>query len=204
MSIPVATYRCTACDLSHWDSGTWGYRYYLYGVLKVPMRVAMGWCHACSDLGVVEVLPDAEGELERLVMLEALQAELGEVLSAIPPRKRWWPFPAKKSIKQTNLEYSVKSAAEALAEYRQTRKALSARVSRARCLRCGSEDCLSLPPHQANYFDPEPLPELVGFEHPGCGGQLTITCDGTRLNMLLTDKAYDLEGSLVVDVAPIY
>ena len=204
MSMPVATYRCTACDLSHLDLGTWGYRYYLYKEHKVPMRVAMGWCHACNDLGAVEVLPDVEGELKRLQKLEALQAELSEVLAAIPPQKRWWPFQARKSSKQASLEYSVESAAKALAEYRQTRKALSARISRPRCLRCGSEECLRLPPHEANYFDTESLPEPVGFEHIGCGGQLTITCDGTRLSVQLTDKAYDLEGLLIADVSPVW
>jgi hypothetical protein len=202
MSMPVATYGCTACDLHLWDSGTWGYRYYLHGEFKVRMRVAMGWCHACSNLGAVEVLPGADGELERQQYLETLQAELGEVLAAKPPRKRWWPFRARKSPKQANLECSVESAAKALAEYQLARKALSSRVSRARCLRCESEDCLRLPPHEASYYDTESLPEPVGFEHPGCGGQLTIRCDGTRLNVQLTDKAYDLEGFLVAGVAP--
>lgn len=200
MSMPVATYRCTACDLSRWDLGTWGYRYYLYGELKVRMRVAMGWCHACSDLAIVEVLPDAEGELERQQKLATLQAELGEVLATNPPPKRWWPFRARKSIRQENLEYEVESAAETLAEYRLARKALSSRTSRARCLRCESEDCLRLPPHEVDYFGTEALP--VGFEHPGCGGQLTIGSDDIRVNARLTDTAYDLEGLLVPDVAP--
>ena len=200
MSMPVATYKCTACALSHWDSGTWGYRYYLYGERKVQMRVKTGWCHACNDLATVEVLPDAEGEQERQQKLATLQAELGEVLAANPPPKRWWPFRARKSTKQANLEHDVESATKALTEYRLARKALSSRVSRARCLRCGSEDCQRLPPHQVDYFGTEPL--LIGFEHPGCGGQLTISDDDIRLNVLLKDKAYDLEGLLVPDVAP--
>lgn len=197
MSMPVATYGCTACDLSRWDSGTWGYRYYLFGDIKVRMRVATGWCHACADLGVIEVLPDADSELAYQRKLETSQAELIEVLAAKPPRKRWWPFQARKSVKQTNLEYVVESAAKALAEYQLARKALSSRVSRARCLRCGSEDCLRLPHHQVGYYDLEPLPVPIGFEHPGCGGQLTIHCDDLRLNMRMTDKAYDLEGLLI-------
>lgn len=202
MSMPVATYGCTACDLSRWDAGTWGYRYYLFGDIKVRMLVAIGWCHACVDLGVIEVLPDADSELAYQRKLETFQAELSEVLAAEPPRKRWWPFQARKSVKQENLEYEVESAAKALAEYQLARKALSSRVSRARCLRCGSEDCLRLPPHQVGYYDMEPLPVPIGFEHPGCGGQLTIHCDDLRLNMRLTDKAYDLEGLLLEGATP--
>ena len=197
MSMPVVTYGCTACDLSCWDAGTWGYRYYLHGETKVQMRVAIGWSHACADLGVIEVLPDAAGELERQRKLEAYRAELSEVLAAGPPRKRWWQFSANKSTRQMILEGEVESAAEALAEYRLAREALSSRVSRGRCLRCGSDDCLQLPPHEARYYDPEPRPEPIGFEHPGCGGQITIYCDGLRVSMRLTEKAYDLEGSLL-------
>ncbi len=200
MSLPVATYRCTACDLSLWDLGTWGYRYYLYGELKVRMQVEIGWCHACSYLGVVEVLPSADGELERQQRLKTFQNELNEVLAANPPRKRWWPFQARKSTKQANLEYEVESATKALAEYRLARKALSSRVSRGRCLRCGSEDCLRLPPHEVDDFATEAQP--VGFEHPGCGGQLTIVNDDLRVSARLTDTAYDLEGLQVPDVAP--
>lgn len=85
--MPVATYKCTACDLSGWDLGTWGYRYYLYGELKVRMRVAIGWCHVCSDLGAVEVLPDAEAERACQQRLETFQTELDEVLAANPPQK---------------------------------------------------------------------------------------------------------------------
>lgn len=202
MSMPVATYGCTACDLSCWDAGTWGYRYYLYGGAKVRMRVAIGWCHACADLGVVEVLPDAAGELERQRTLDAYRAELSEVLATDPPRKRWWQFSARKSTEQANLKHYVESAAEALAEYRLARHALSSRLSRGRCLRCGSEDCQQLPPHEIKYYDPEPQPEPIGFEHPGCGGQITIYCDDLRVSMRLTERAYDLEGLLIGDDSP--
>lgn len=130
MSMPVVTYGCTACELSCWDAGTWGYRYYLYGKTKVRMRVAIGWCHACADLGVIEVLPDAAGELEHQRTLDAYRAELSRLLATDQPRKRWWQFSANKSTRQMILEGAVKSAAEALAEYHLARAALSSRVSR--------------------------------------------------------------------------
>ncbi|WP_158893416.1 MULTISPECIES: hypothetical protein [unclassified Pseudomonas] len=161
------------------------------------MRVAIGWCRACDDLGVIEVLPDAAGELELQQTLEAYQVELSEVFANDPPRKRWWQLSSIKSTKQSNLEYYIKSTAEALAEYQLARKALSSRASRGRCLRCGSDDCLQLPPHEAKYYDPEPVPEPIGLEHPGCSGQLTIFCDDLRFNIRLTEKSYNLEGLLV-------
>ena len=100
MSMPVVTYGCTACELSCWDAGTWGYRYYLHGEVQVRMRVAIGWCHTCADLGTIEVLPSADGELERQKKLEACRAELNEVLATDPPRKRWWGNPPIFSTRQ--------------------------------------------------------------------------------------------------------
>ncbi len=49
MSMPVATYQCTACDFSGWDCVTWGYRYYQHGDLELPVHVALGWCHDCRQ-----------------------------------------------------------------------------------------------------------------------------------------------------------
>lgn len=197
MSMPVSTYRCTACDLNRWSSGTWGYRYYVYGESKLQMHVAMGWCNSCNDLQAIEVLPDTEGELKRKNKLDTLQAELTEIIAAIPAAKTWWPFRAKRGHAQANLEYQISSAEEKLTEYRLSREALSARSSKGRCLRCESENCIALPPHQADYYNTEAEPSPIRFMHPGCGGQLTIADEGTRLNVQLTDKAYDLEGHLI-------
>lgn len=195
--MPVATYQCTACDFSSWDSNTWGYRFYLYGEIEVPMRVTMGWCKACLGLVAIEVLPTAPGEAKLQQLLGALQVERHEELIASPPQKRWWQRHARKSTQQSKLEYEIKSAEKRLAEYQLRRAALSSRTSQARCLKCSSEDCAPLPPHEADYFDTVSAPSPIGFTHPGCSGELVIFCDGTRLNVRLTDKAYDLEGQLL-------
>ncbi|SDU21154.1 hypothetical protein SAMN05216296_2423 [Pseudomonas pohangensis] len=202
MSMPVATYKCSACDLSRWSSGTWGYRYYLHGESKLQMHVVMGWCKTCNDLQAIEVLPDAEGELKLKIKLEALQAELAKVLAATPPAKSWWPFRAKKISSQANLEYEIRAAEEQIMEYRLCRTALSTRTGKPRCLRCESEDCIALPEHAVDYFAAEDVPVPIGFMHPGCGGQLTVAYEGTRLSVQLTEKAYDLEGHLLDEVKP--
>lgn len=199
MSMPVATYQCTACELSCWDAGTWGYRYYVYGETKLRLRVAMGWCPSCKDLNAVEVLPDAAGELLLQRKLQDFQAEL-DVIVAAAPKKRFWLFQPRKSTRQRCLEGEIESAAKGLAEYQLTRAALSARQSQARCLRCGAEGCNKLPPHEVDYLGLDASPVPIGFVHPGCGGQITIACDGMRLNVSLTDKAYDLEGRQVNEI----
>jgi hypothetical protein len=197
MSMPVATYQCTACDYSCWDAATWGYRYYLYGESRVRMAVTLGWCHLCNGLAAVEVLPTALGEAERQQQLDALRIALHEELTASPTKRRWWQLHARKGTKQIRLESEIKSAEEDLAKYHLRRAALSNRTSQGRCLRCGAEECAPLPPHEKDYFDMASTPIPTGFTHPGCGGELVTICDGTRLNVRLTDKAYDLEGQLL-------
>lgn len=196
MSIPVATYKCTACDFSCWDAFTWGYRYYRYGEAEVRMQVARGWCGSCNDLAAIEALPTAAGEARIQQRLIALQLELDEAHSSAP-RKRWWQRRARKAPEQLRLESEVNSAMKELAEYHLLRVALSARTTQARCLRCGSENCTPLPPHELEYFAIDSAPIPTGFTHPGCGGELVTVCDGTRLRLLLTEKAYDLDGCLL-------
>ena len=114
------------------------------------------------------------------------------------PKKRFWLFQPRKSTEQLKLEYEVESVGKRLAEYQLTRTALSARTSQARCLSCGAEGCSVLPPLEVNYLETgAPVP--IGFVHPGCGGQITIACDGMRLSVRLTEKAYDLEGRQVYE-----
>ena len=132
--------------------------------------------------------------------LEALQEEMGKILAVTSPAKAWWPFRVKKSRAQKNLEYGIRDAEEKLFEYRLCRTALSKRASQARCLRCESEGGIALPEHSADYFDTEGFSVPIGFTHPGCGGQLTIAFEGTRLSVQLKDKAYDLEGHLIGEV----
>jgi hypothetical protein len=110
VSMPVATYKFTACDFSSWVSNTWGYRFYLYGEIEVPMRVTMCWCKACPGLVEIEVLPTATGEAKLQQLPGALQVELHEELTASPPKKRWWQRHARKSTQQSNLEYEIESA----------------------------------------------------------------------------------------------
>ena len=200
MSMPVNTYGCTSCDLKRWDSITWGYRYYLYGESKARMRVAIGWCFDCNDLGAIEVLPSAEGESARQKKVDNLQAGLLAEIAKNLPKKSWWQFGESKSNTQLKFEREIKSAEEALLEYQLSRAALSTRKSQARCLRCGAEQCVLLHPPETEYCNPTVQPIPISFEHPGCGGYLTIFNDGMRLNVRLTDNAYDLEGRFVAEV----
>jgi hypothetical protein len=197
MSMPVATYACSTCDFSRWDSATWGYRYYLLGDTRVRMQVTMGWCHACADLTAMEILPSAQVVEELEADLTVLQAALRDLIAARPPTKRWWPFPARKRPEQANLEEEIVSAQKRLAEYQQLRAALSTRTSSARCLTCASEACAPLPSHEVDYFAMASAPVPIGFKHPNCAGELLVSCEGTRLNMRLSEKAYDPEGRLL-------
>lgn len=203
MSLPVATYKCTACQLNCREPVTWGYRYYLCATIKVSMSVTTGWCHCCDGIAAIEVLPTAIREAELQKEVEVMQMRLNEEHIAPISKTRWWQWRGRKTILQSRLKFEIKWAEERLAEYRLRRATLSNRTSLARCLRCSSENCASLPPHEIDYFDPESVPSPVGFKHPGCGGDLLVMYDGTRLSLVMSEKAYDFEGRrLEQDFAP--
>lgn len=194
MSMPVVTYQCTACDLNRWSSVTWGYRYYLHGKTQLQMQVTMGWCHSCHNLTAIEVLPTLEQETALQSQLDTLRAALQATTTSPAPKKRWWQRRPRKSDEQYQLEFDISVVEEQLTDHQTLRTALAQRTSHARCLACSSENCLALPPHQRDYFDTESTPLPTRFIHPSCDGEIVTLGDGLRLNMRLSDQAYDLEG----------
>ncbi|UTW05940.1 hypothetical protein [Pseudomonas benzenivorans] len=194
MSLPVLTYRCTSCSFMRLGSITWGRGYYLAGESRLPMSSAAGWCHSCDDLRAIEVLPSADAEVKLQDELADLQSRLRVMDTSPPPRKRWWQFKTPKDSARPFLESQLEAAKARLSDYQRLRQALAARNTHPRCLNCGAEDCLRFPPYEVDYFDTAAPPVRIGFSHPGCGGELTAACEGTRLAMNLTGQAYDLEG----------
>jgi len=194
LSIPVTTYNCTACDFSGWNCVTWGYRFYQTSNAKLRIRTRLGWCFSCGTLTAMEVLPNAAEEvrLERKLSkaeerLNILRRRIGKIRSA------WHLFPRKGAL-QIKLELEVEFAQKELRDYMLIKNALAARSNPAVCLECGSEDCTELPSHPSRIDEFDDAPALIGFTHPGCGGNLVAINDGLRLNIRLERRAYDING----------
>ena len=194
MSLPVLTYRCTSCNFNRLGSIIWGWGYYLEGQSRLPMSSATGWCHNCGDLQAIEVLPTAEHEAKLQADLLDRRSRLADRLAMPPPRKRWWQRHAREDSTRPFLASQVEEAEERLRDYQRLRQALASRASQPRCLNCASEDCQRFPAFEVDYFDTEAPPVRIGFPHPGCDGELTTACEGTRIAMRLSGRAYDLEG----------
>lgn len=199
MSMPVLTYGCTACDLRVWDAQTWGNRYYLVKGQPYPMRISMGWCHACGTLAAVEKRPDTTTEQLLSAELQQLQAQL----IALQPqakekaKRRWWFSGIAKTDQQRALESALEMVKGELQQLRELRALMTSRQEADRCLGCGSQACFHLPasPVTASFNYYNETPQLLGCDHPGCGGQLTVCSDGLRLSIKAASRAYDLRGS---------
>jgi len=195
MSMPVLTYGCTRCDLKAWDAMTWGYRFYQVKKEQYRMAVSMGWCHVCSSLVPVERRPQAGMERSLQAEQASLQAHV-RLLRQQQPGARWWLFrrPASRELLQAELK--LESVSNDLLRLRRLLSLMKDRQSGDRCLACGSEACFHLPApsFQASFDEIHEHPQRLDCLHPGCGGQLTVSCDGTRLNVAGRARAYDLRG----------
>lgn len=200
MSIPVLTFGCTNCDLSAWDTQTWGYRFYKIDGKAFRMRVAMGWCQSCCAFSAVEIKPSANLETQLETKISGLRAELAEQLRRTPPKRRWWQLRAIKSSEVMCAERELESACEELVSLRTLLLHMTHRLSGQRCLKCASEDCWPLPPLplKASFDHFHPAPLLLGMNHPGCGGEFTVSSDGLCLSVKTSPRAYDAEGRLLV------
>lgn len=199
MSLMFKTYECTHCDYRYTDS-TYSSCYYMIGELKVHMRHSLGWCHSCNSLALVEILPTAEQEAALAQGLAVLRARLEELQNTPLPKRRWWQFKARglaeRSAKQSDLEFQIAEEEENLADCRLLREVLSGRKGKGRCLQCLSEDNFILPPHDTNYYEPDPV--NTGLQHPGCKGELISVFEDLRIYVTkLPEKLYDINGRLL-------
>lgn len=195
MSIMFTGYKCTHCDFDGADV-TPNLCYYLIGDLRIPMEKSLGWCYNCRSLRSVEVLPNAEDEAVLEHRLVDLQAELAQLMDAPLPPGRWWQRKARglaeRRARLSELKSRVARMEEHLADNRLLREVLSKREGKGRCLTCQSEDNQLLPPHEVSYYESDPV--KVGFNHPGCEGELVNVHQDLRFYVRrLPEKLYDIE-----------
>ena len=78
---------------------------------------------------------------------------------------------------------------------------LADRKSPPRCLTCGSTNIFALTIDDADrpshWYD-SATPISIGVVHPGCGGELLVSCPGTYMSMFNDDRTYDLEGRAIL------
>lgn len=202
MSMPFLEFSCRRCGFTGTDTVTWGRYSYLATNTLVPINRQLGWCNRCAGLVAVEILPTNE----------RLKAMTEEITSARRNQDRrherekenrpWF----KKFIRIHHMspefqeaEFQIGCREDALKKEQLRHSALSTRVSKSKCLSCGSEESFPFPEGvraAGTYDDPAPAVPS-GVKHPICGDELLVKHSDIWANVALTHRLYDLEGRLI-------
>lgn len=200
MSMPFLEFSCDRCTFRGDSMVKWHKFRYERSPDGVPVGVALGWCNRCRGIVAREILPEP-GRIDRMKSeIEAIKQRLAE-LQARANRKRSWvmkllrenaPLPREGDVLSRDLMLAEFEFGNELARHR----LLAGRQSRARCLRCGSEECLPLRMDLAPATSPRnatsPVP--IGFQHPGCGGGILVRQSDIWASVERMERLYDRAG----------
>ena len=202
MSMPFYAFECTRCDFQAHSRVVWGQFSYLIDDTHFLLKRDLGWCDNCLTLVPIEVFPDSDS-------IEALESEKNSITLKLENGKtslrekqsRLTKFVGLKPrlsphLKRLKAQFRLKS--EQIQDLKDHLKALSYRKSGPKCLSCGSQDLRYLPP-LPDIDDGEK--EVIPFEHPNCGGNLTVSWAGVRINQVLMHRIYDSDGNFLSQTA---
>jgi len=206
MSMSFRTFFCDSCSFINPSTVIWGEFSYEVRSKFFPVSRDFGWCHSCNSITPVESLPDPETRkaLEKDVLEKKRNLSEAKAHSVIKRSliQKIFRMNVPTDIKEAESEYSyaVDSLKEAKRHLRVFRKyfskdRLEERLSQPRCLFCGSTECTHLPQgFSAVGSNKRKQPISVGFQHPGCGGNLMLRDSDIRVFMNIPRRFYDIEG----------
>jgi hypothetical protein len=193
---PLLSFRCTACSFNQTSSVLSGERDYETLDRYFPVMSCLGWCRDCKGLCLVEVLPSAESVVR-------IQGRLDRLRNRLLPRKpvsamkAWYLDKARSREQRFEDEVHLADLESLHDRQKDLLLAPQKRESAPRCLMCSSTQCLSLPAFEMPAEGESAAP--IGFDHPGCGGQLTIEYAGVNGRFRARCLTYDREGRLLAD-----
>lgn len=197
MSVPVNSYTCLDCGLKVFQPGLALRFTYQTDNVSVPINYSVGWCHACNGFAPVEVFDSPDALLALEEQLAELRHEQAAELAKIEQSRRWWQRRGRRTSTLNKCEWQLGQMGSQALELRQRLSLLAGRHSPPRCLQCGSTDAFPfLTPLRFNYASGIGLAPL-GIEHPGCGGDLAVMDDGTRMIYERQDRLHDAEGNRI-------
>jgi hypothetical protein len=203
MSMPFLMFSCDRCSFSGTSVVIWGRFSYESPSGLVSLNRILGWCDSCQGLVPIEILPTLE-------WIEKLESDIAQNKRLVAERRaktaggRSWlarllPLKPHLPPEVQHIEFQTSFLENDLREGRNRYNLLSARVSKPRCLICGSEDCFTLPKNIRPLGSPDnPGPAVAtGVKHPGCGGTIMVQYSRDRISIRLSHRVYDREGRLV-------
>lgn len=200
MSVEGIAIRCTDCDFRSTTRKLFGPKSYLTPVGTIRVCRQSGWCEDCCDIVNMED-PDPEKRLEDINRdLDYLKMQIEWEEKRLNKPKGWFernfcPRVESKSYlnelkDQFNLLEAEINQPEVLADYLNG-------TQPPHCLDCGSIRVRNFP-YQASGLKTIGEPDMqwkpVGFQHPGCKGELVAAVENFRIHFIFTPRLYLLSG----------
>lgn len=190
MSLSVETISCNKCDYERWDLQTWGLRQYeLDNGLRLQLDWRLGWCNACHNIAAVEYIDLNVAKLN----VDSAKSELDEL--SFQPNKLWAVlakiFANKWWKRQHDIWLMYKDEYDSALD---KVVLLQQRSSKARCLKCGSDNVQVPLRKRPMNRELKKFPQPTGTMHQDCGGELQIREDGTRFDVVPMLNVFTPEG----------
>ena len=143
------------CDVCSYRGEFVSYQEHCQRVLctgrAIPIDVELAWCNTCRALA----------EVETLISLDEIDAELEIAGSGKKKTKKWWgEGPWRRLANSLKNVGSERRREEYISVVSEIREWIIRRQSPARCLRCGGADVV------VGHAD-------ESIVHPGCGGRIS-------------------------------
>ncbi|WP_143328360.1 hypothetical protein [Caballeronia telluris] len=159
------------------------------------MRATMGWCYTCAKPTVVERFFDVFEVRELQEKILRARTRLADEALNASAKSNWWQREQRATDAITLLETEIENATNTLRRLRHLAAIFNERIAGPHCIECFSEDWTPLPPSSidAEYCPESASPVKLGFQHPGCGGEITVEND-VRFFMKWKPQYFDFEG----------
>ena len=186
MSVNSSLIKCDKCDYTSSMSVVHGLFYYLSDGKEYDLERCRGWCYDCQKFSAIEELEDVMdvvNEIEENIRQAALVENAGF----------WYKLTSNYKRLKKDYNFNLKQ----IIALRWRINFISKRLSKPKCLTCGSENIVEIKAEELNYYSDGPDKVKLGFVHPSCNGNLWIVESTLRFNMIYTPRYYDLNGNKI-------
>lgn len=217
MSTPALLFSCTRCEFTGSNTSLRGDWSYESDGRLFPIDRELGWCDDCGGFSPVENIPTPEKieaqKMRRLKEEQELKEQIRAYRQLLPWHKRYSLTAVRLPDDLSSRKSVVDSGAREIKESIARLRFLDGRKSPARCLACGSTQIAPTQLPAVPFIDkrwdphlPEPEPIPTGFQHPGCGGDITARYSTVWLSVRMYHNVFDTEGICLreTDIASIF
>lgn len=196
MSVEAIDITCSKCSFESSEGVAHGIFKYKTNDGLIYLIRKLAWCDACQTLVPAEVIPNdlkINKLKEQLLQVnQDIEKENSRIKGRSIVKKLLFKHDSETlqdlSITKDVLQNSINEM-ENLKQYVDTNR-------KPRCLECGSQDIIYLPPlpELDPFTEEEENPIPIGMNHPGCGGELLAAYSSIRFYRQFDERVYTTDG----------